>query len=123
MEVPVQVFAADIAQQPYDATPAEISHLISLGDGTLIRLGPDGAALPDLLAGWRSLQTTYVTFFDCLTAALRASMSPKSRFLALVLRWKDFTRPSMVTTRSRGRNSRSSARTYFAGSSNSTALI
>jgi hypothetical protein len=84
MEVPVQVFAADIAQQPYDATPAEISHLISLGDGTLIRLGPDGAALPDLLAGWRSLQTTYVTFFDYLTAALRASMSPKSRFLALV---------------------------------------
>ena len=29
MKVPVQVFAADIAQQPYDATPAEISHLIS----------------------------------------------------------------------------------------------
>jgi hypothetical protein len=84
MEVPVQVFAADIAQQPYDASPAEISNLISLGDGTLIRLGPDGAALPALLAGWRSLQTTYVTFFDYLTAALRANMSPKSRFLALV---------------------------------------
>jgi hypothetical protein len=84
MEVPVQLFAANIVQQPYDATPTETGHLISLGGGALIRLGPDGAALPDLLEGWRCLQTTYVTFFDYLTAALRASMSPKSRFLALV---------------------------------------
>jgi hypothetical protein len=83
-EFPVQLFAADIAQQPYDAVPTETSELISHGSGTLIRLGPDGATLPDLLAGWQSLQTTYVTFFDYLTAALRDSMSAKSRFLALV---------------------------------------
>ena len=50
----------------------------------MIRLGPDGAALPDLLAGWQSLQNAYTTFFDYLTTALRASMSAKSRFLALV---------------------------------------
>jgi hypothetical protein len=83
-ELPVQLFAADVAQRPYDAAPTEISHLISTGSGTLIRLGPDGAALPDLLAGWQSLQTTYSTFFDYLTAALRVSMNTKSRFLALV---------------------------------------
>jgi ApeA N-terminal domain 1 len=40
--------------------------------------------LPDLLAGWQSLQDTYTTFFDYLTVALRATMNPKSRFLALV---------------------------------------
>ena len=83
-ELPVQLFAADVAQRPYDAAPTEISHLISTGSGTLIRLGPDGAALPDLLAGWQSLQTTYSTFFDYLTAALRVSMNTKPRFLALV---------------------------------------
>jgi hypothetical protein len=37
-----------------------------------------------VLAGWRSLQTTYITFFDYLTTALRTSMSTKSRFPALV---------------------------------------
>jgi hypothetical protein len=83
-QLPVQVFAADIAQQPYDAAPTEAHHRISYDTGTLIRLGPDGATLPDLLAGWQSLQTTYITFFDYLTTALRASMSAKSRFLALV---------------------------------------
>ena len=82
--LPVQVFAADIAQQPYDAAPTEAPNLISYDTGALIRLGPDGATLPDLLAGWQSLQTTYITFFDYLTTALRASMSAKSRFLALV---------------------------------------
>jgi hypothetical protein len=84
VHIPVQVFAADIAQQPYDAASTDTSHLISRNSGTLIRLGPDGATLPDLLAGWQNLQCTYVTFFDYLTTALRASMSPKSRFLALV---------------------------------------
>jgi hypothetical protein len=79
-----QLFAADITQQPYDAAPADNSHLISLGTGSMIRLGPDGAALPDLLAGWQNLQTSYGTFFDYLTTALRANMSAKSRFLALV---------------------------------------
>ena len=83
-DLPVQLFAADIAQQPYDAAPTEAPYLISHDTGTLIRLGPDGATLPDLLAGWQSLQTTYITFFDYLTTALRASMSTKSRFLALV---------------------------------------
>lgn len=82
--LPVQLFAADIAQQPYDAAPTEAPHLISYDTGTLIRLGPDGATLPDLFAGWQSLQTTYITFFDYLTTALRASMSAKSRFLALL---------------------------------------
>jgi ApeA N-terminal domain 1 len=84
VHLPVQVFAADIAQQPYDAASTDASHLISQNSGTLIRLGPDGATLPDLLAGWQSLQDTYITFFDYLTTALRASMNPKSRFLALV---------------------------------------
>jgi hypothetical protein len=79
-----QLFAADITQQPYDATPTDNSHLISLSTGSLIRLGPDGATLPDLLAGWQNLQTSYGTFFDYLTTALRANMSAKSRFLALV---------------------------------------
>jgi ApeA N-terminal domain 1 len=37
-----------------------------------------------LLAGWQSLRATYTTFFDYLTVALGASMSAKSRFLALV---------------------------------------
>jgi ApeA N-terminal domain 1 len=83
-DLPVQLFAADIAQQPYDAAPMEAPYLISHDTGTLIRLGPDGATLPDLLAGWQSLQTTYITFFDYLTTALRASMSTKSRFLVLV---------------------------------------
>jgi hypothetical protein len=83
-QLPVQVFAADIAQQPYNATATEGPYLISHDTGTLIRLGPDGAALPDLLAGWQNLQDTYTTFFDYLTTALRASMSVKSRFLALV---------------------------------------
>src|SRR6266568_1633114 len=83
-EFPVQLFAGDIAQQPYDAAPTELSQLISHSSGTLIRVGPDGATLPDLLDGWQSLQTTYITFFDYLTAALRDSMSVKSRFLALV---------------------------------------
>jgi hypothetical protein len=83
-EFPAQLFAEDIVQQPYDAAPTEISGLISHDSGTLIRLGPDGATLPDLLAGWQSLQTTYVTFFDYLTVALRDTMSSKSRFLALV---------------------------------------
>jgi hypothetical protein len=83
-DLPVQLFAADIAQQPYDAAPTEAPYLISHDTGTLIRLGPDGATLPELLAGWQSLQTAYITFFDYLTTALRASMSTKSRFLALV---------------------------------------
>lgn len=83
-DIPVQVFAADIAQQPYDAAPTASSHLISYDTGALIHLGPHGATLPDLLAGWHSLQTTYVTFFDYLTTALRANMSAKSRFLALI---------------------------------------
>ena len=83
-ERPVQLFASDITQQPYDATPTEPARLISYSDGTLIRLGPNGATLPDLLTGWQSLQATYTTFFDYLTVALRASMSAKSRFLALV---------------------------------------
>ena len=82
--IPVQVFADYIAQQPYDAAPTEAPDLISYDTGTLVRLGPDGATLPDLLAGWQALQTTYITFFDYLTTALRASMSAKSRFLALV---------------------------------------
>ena len=79
-----QLFAADIVQQPYEAAPTENSHLISYDMGSLIRLGPDGAALPTLLGGWRSLQTAFGTFFDYLTTALRANMSTKSRFLALV---------------------------------------
>lgn len=56
-EFPAQLLAADIVQQPYDARP-ETSELISHGSGTLIRLGAEGATLPDLLAGWQSLQTT-----------------------------------------------------------------
>lgn len=83
-QFPTQLFTADIAQQPYDAAPTETSELISHDSGTLIRLGPDGATLPDLLTGWQNLQTTYVTFFDYLTAALRDTMSTKSRFLALI---------------------------------------
>src|SRR5258706_2605814 len=80
----LHLFAAAITQQPYDAAPTEPSRLLSYSDGTLIRLGPNGATLPDLLSGWLSLQATYTTFFDYLTVALRASMSAKSRFLALV---------------------------------------
>ncbi len=79
-----QLFAADITQQSYDAASTEDPHLISYGMGSMIRLGPGGAALPALFAGWRRMQTTYGTFFDYLTTALRASMSTKSRFLALV---------------------------------------
>jgi len=122
-DLPVQLFAADIAQQPYDAAPTETSHLISTGSGTLIRIGPDGAALPDLLAGWQSLQTTYITFFDYLTAALRASMSTKSRFLALVPALEGFHLAKHGDGPIPRRASRSNARTYFSGSANSTALI
>jgi tetratricopeptide (TPR) repeat protein/DNA-binding SARP family transcriptional activator len=43
-----QVFAAEIAQQPYDAAPPEAAQRTQ-GIGTLIRLGPDGATLPDLV--------------------------------------------------------------------------
>lgn len=81
---PAQLFASDVVQQPYDATPPEHSELISYGSGSLIRLGPGGAALPDLLQGWASLRTSYSTFFDYLTLALPGSMSTRSRFLALV---------------------------------------
>ncbi|MFI0469219.1 HEPN domain-containing protein [Saccharopolyspora sp. 5N102] len=77
LDVRAQLFASDITQQPYDAEPTESSK-------PLIQLGPDGVALPDLLAGWRSLQTTYTTFFDYLTVAMRESMNVRSRFLALV---------------------------------------
>lgn len=83
-EFPVQLFGSEITQQPYDAEPTEISELISHDSGTLIHLGPQGASLPDLFAGWQSLQTDYVTFFDYLAVALRDKMSIKSRFLALV---------------------------------------
>lgn len=81
---PAQLFASDVVQQPYDATPPEHSELISYGSGSLIRLGPGGAALPDLLMGWATLRTKYSTFFDYLTLALPGSMSTRSRFLALV---------------------------------------
>jgi hypothetical protein len=81
---PVQVFARDIIQQRYDAAPPEHTELLSFGSGALIRLGPGGAALPDLLAGWATLQSTYSTFFDYLTVALRGPMSARSRFLALL---------------------------------------
>jgi hypothetical protein len=81
---PAQLFASDVVQQPYDATPPEHSELISYGSGSLIRLGPGGAALPDLLKGWASLRTRYGTFFDYLTLALPGSISTRSRFLALV---------------------------------------
>ncbi|GAB3889918.1 hypothetical protein GCM10029964_060490 [Kibdelosporangium lantanae] len=80
----VQVFAADITQQPYEATQPEPADLITHQSAALVRLGPDGAALPDLLEGWATLQTTYITFFDYLTVALRDTMSTRSRFLALV---------------------------------------
>jgi hypothetical protein len=81
---PVQVFARDITQQPYDAAPPEHTELLSFGNGALIRLGPGGAALPDLLDGWAALQSTYSTFFGYLTVALRGPMSARSRFLALL---------------------------------------
>jgi hypothetical protein len=81
---PVQVFAKDITQQPYDATPPEFTELLSYGSGALVRLGPGGAALPDLLDGWATLQSAYRTFFDYLTVALRGPMSARSRFLALL---------------------------------------
>ena len=81
---PVQVFAEGMTQQPYDATPPEFTELISYGNGALVRLGPGGAALPDLLDGWATLQSTYSTFFDYLTVALRGPMSARSRFLALL---------------------------------------
>jgi hypothetical protein len=82
--VPVQMFAVDIAQQPYTAAPPEAAELISRRHATLIRLGPDGTRLPDLLDGWATLRTTYSTFYDYLTVALRDRMSTRSRFLALV---------------------------------------
>lgn len=81
---PVQVFAEDITQQPYDAAPPEFTELLSFGSGALVRLGLGGAALPDLLDGWATLQSTYSTFFDYLTVALRGPMSARSRFLALL---------------------------------------
>jgi hypothetical protein len=81
---PVQVFAKDITQQPYHATPPEFTELISYGNGALVRLGPGGAALPDLLDGWAALQSTYSTFFDYLTVALRGPMNARSQFLALL---------------------------------------
>jgi hypothetical protein len=76
-QLPAQLFATYITQQPYESGPTETSQLISYSDGTLIRLGPDGATLPDLLAGWQSLQDIYTPFFDYLTVALRATMSPQ----------------------------------------------
>ena len=81
---PVQLFASDVVQQPYDAAPPQHSELISYASGTLIRLGPGGAALPDLLKGWTSLRTMYSTFFDYLTVAMRGTMNTRSRFLALM---------------------------------------
>jgi hypothetical protein len=81
---PVQVFARDITQEPYDAAPPEHTELLSFGNGALVRLGPGGAALPDPFAGWATLQSTYSTFFDYLTVALRGPMSARSRFLALL---------------------------------------
>lgn len=75
----VQVFAADIAQEPFDAQSPEPRSV-----GSLVRLGPGGASLADLLAGWRNLQDSYDIFFDYLTVSLREEMSFKTRFLALV---------------------------------------
>lgn len=81
---PIQVFASDITQQPYQAAAPELEDLISNQSAALIRLGPDGANLPGLLDGWSQLRTTYSTFFDYLTVALRTTMSWRSRFLALI---------------------------------------
>lgn len=82
---PVQVIAADIAQQPYDASPPEHDALITHGSGTLFRLGGEGAAsLPDLFERWAHLRSTHGTFFDYLTVAMRNTLSTRSRFLALV---------------------------------------
>jgi hypothetical protein len=75
----VQLFASDVTQEPYVAVAPNPTEL-----GALIHLGPDGAALPELIAGWRQLNRKYDTFFEYLTTAMREQMSIKARFLALV---------------------------------------
>lgn len=74
-----QLFASEVTQEPYVAESPDPTDL-----GALIHLGPDGATLPDLLVGWRQLETKYDTFFEYLTTAMREQMSVKSWFLALV---------------------------------------
>lgn len=75
----VQVFAADITQEPYDAQSPEPGGL-----APLLHLGPGGSSLVELLRGWQDLREDYDTFFDLLTTALREKATVKAQFLALV---------------------------------------
>ncbi|WP_053849530.1 hypothetical protein [Streptomyces sp. NRRL B-24085] len=75
----VQVFASDIAQEPYEADAQHGGRL-----EPLLRLGPGGASLADLLSGWRRMSAQYDIFFDYLTSSLSASMTVRARFVALL---------------------------------------
>ncbi|MFG3255221.1 HEPN domain-containing protein [Streptomyces sp. NPDC048172] len=74
-----QVFSSEVTQEPFDAESPEPGVL-----APLLRLGPGGVSLADLLSGWRSLGEDYDTFFDLLITALREAMTPKTQFLSLV---------------------------------------
>jgi hypothetical protein len=75
----VQVFASDITQEPYEADAQHGGRL-----EPLLRLGPGGASLADLLSGWRRISSQYDIFFDYLTSSLSASMTVRARFVALL---------------------------------------
>ena len=84
-EWPVQVFTADIDQEPYYATAPDPKLMISDTHPSLIQLGTNGAVLPDLLDRWRTLHTDHTTFHDYLTLSRRDPLiSRRSRFLAAV---------------------------------------
>lgn len=72
-----QVFAENIVQEPYVATlpsPAPV----------VLRLGPGGAVLPDLLQRWLELEQHCGTLFEYITAGMQETMSARTRYLFLL---------------------------------------
>jgi hypothetical protein len=75
----VQVFAPDFTQEPYIARSPVLGCM-----APLLRLGPGGSSLVDLLSGWQGVAEKYDAFFDYLSTSLREDMTANARFRALV---------------------------------------
>ncbi len=72
-----QVFAENVVQDPFVATMPSQAPLV-------LRLGPGGAALPDLLQRWVELEQHCGTLFEYVTAGMQAVMSTRARYLFLL---------------------------------------
>ncbi|GLY53167.1 hypothetical protein [Lentzea sp. NBRC 102530] len=72
-----QVFAENVVQDPYTATMPSTAPVV-------LRLGPGGAVLPDLLQQWLELEQDCGTLFEYLTAGMQETMSTRTRYLFLL---------------------------------------